>query len=107
LAEEDAAAVGPVVQLVAAFPGRPAPHERGVPAEVVDGVPALIFDALALLVGEVDAVFLAAAAGDVTVPALYDRQVQDGSHWRTTDRRADQGVSCIVPDPHDRTKPEG
>src|SRR5205823_4297580 len=77
LAQEDAAAVGAVVEVDLAGPGPAAVAERRQPAEVGLRVPALLLDTLPFLVGDRDEVLLAAGAGDVTVPRLNDRQGSD------------------------------
>ncbi len=77
LAQEDATAVGPVIELVAPPPKRAYWFERFVTAEVFVAIPALFLDAFFLVVRNRDQILLAAGAADVAVPILQDRQVVD------------------------------
>src|SRR5665213_2314628 len=68
VAEEYAAAVGPVIEPPFARPRRPLADERNMPAEVGVAIPALGFDALAFFVGDGDNVFLTTGSADVAIP---------------------------------------
>src|SRR5262249_51722681 len=83
-AEEDATAVGPVIERVALPP--PAVADKRRSTVEVRGRPALRFDAAPLVVAESDLVLLAAGTADVTVPVLDDRQGSDGKrHERSAE----------------------
>jgi hypothetical protein len=84
VAQEDAAAVGAVVEPPLPRPRRPVARERSQAAEVLVAVPALGVDALLLLVGDGDDVFVAASAADVAVPVLQDGQMADGERHGPT-----------------------
>src|SRR5262249_53885789 len=97
-AQENAAAIGAMVELVAPGPGRPHPLERRQPAQVPVPVPALRLDAAALLIGDGDLVFLAAGAADVAVPVLQDWEMADGErHQQPGERGRQQGESDDFP----------
>ncbi len=84
LAQEDAAAVGPVVEPPFPRPRRAVTDERGEAAEVLVAVPALGVDALLLLVGDGDEVLLAAGTADVAIPVLQDGEMTDGERHGPT-----------------------
>src|SRR5262249_51063465 len=96
LAEEDAAAVGPVIEDDPARPGRPGAPEGRQAAQVRLAVPALLLDALSLFVGDRDDVFLAARAGLVAAPVLHDGQVpNDGRHDAfAVPAKGDEAAGC-------------